>query len=242
LTHRAAARGGDAVVDRVEQWLLSLPVTRRTSEDPTWFDRLLERPLLALAAQLPPAHAGRALVAATLDQVDVLRSHDLPLVLEHGDVTAPNIFLRPDGGVGMVDWELTEPFGLPGSDFFHFLAFVGFARTGTTEASLQAAAFDDCFFGPHAWAQVRARRHLQLRGVAPQLLQPLLVATWARYVAHAAPRLRQLALSTGDTEGRLLAELLAHDRDATIWRRLVGEHAASAAPRPHDAEERAWVI
>ena len=54
------------------------------------------------------------LVERTLDALRPLRDAGLPLVLEHGDTSHPNLLLRRFGDLAVVDWELANPDGLPG--------------------------------------------------------------------------------------------------------------------------------
>lgn len=56
-----------------------------------------------------------------------LRSMQLPLVFEHGDLSYPNLLLLPTGEPGVLDWELANPDGLPACDLFLFLTYVAFS-------------------------------------------------------------------------------------------------------------------
>lgn len=114
------------------------------------YERLLEKPLRRFGAVLPE---DSDLVERTLELVRPLREGHVPPVFEHGDLSHPNLIRLADGRVGVVDWELAEPRGLPAHDLCFFLAYAAFARgpAGTTDQQLRA--FDEAFFGPDAWAR-----------------------------------------------------------------------------------------
>ena len=59
-----------------------------------------------------------ARLLGTLDDVAV------PTVLEHGDLAPPNLLRLRNGGLGVVDWEVADPAGLPLGDLLFFAAFV----------------------------------------------------------------------------------------------------------------------
>ena len=215
VTHRWAAAAPDRVLSEVGAMLTALPVVGRTAAEPGWYERLVAGPLARLEQTLGDPRTS-ALVARTLDLTAGLRSHDLPLVVEHGDVTHPNLLLDEVRGPGLVDWELAEPAGLPGHDLLLLLAFLAYARAGRHDRAGQARAVADAFFGPSPWAVGPAREHLVARGVDPSLLGPLLVTTWARYAAALVPRLER----AGGGPARL-REVFDRDRDVAVWQLLV---------------------
>jgi len=171
----------------------------------------------------------------------VLKDVELPLVFEHGDVTCPNILVDSFGQVGLVDWELAEPQGLPGTDLLQFLAFASFACAGVHDVPRQVLAFRNAFFGPRPWAADAARGHLRHRGVDERLLVPLLVTAWGRYAAKIAPRLQRLAESVDCEGGDLISYVAARDRDVAIWRSLVYNIASSNPTTTSELEEHSWV-
>jgi len=87
-----------------------------------------------------------------------LAGEQLPTVFEYGDLSHPNLLQLQSGKLGVIDWELAEPDGMPGADLFTFLAYAACAsqRAGTTE--LRHDAFLAAFFSPGTWATSRTAR------------------------------------------------------------------------------------
>jgi hypothetical protein len=196
--------------------LAALPTTGRSGQDPSWFGRLVERPLTEVAAAVALADVP-PLVDRTLAHLEVLRGADVPLVFEHGDLGHPNLVLGVRG-LGAVDWERAEPYGLPGHDLCFFLQYAAESLRGTFERPGQLRAFDDAFTGPGAWARPWLARYARERGLDDAWWPALILATWAR---SSAGLLRRLA--SGDSpavDGGLVAAFAA-DRDLALWRHAV---------------------
>ena len=129
----ALARDLEGNVEAAVAWLERLARTSArpasADEDDRRFRRLVEEPLQAFGAT---AHADlglRDLVPRTLEALEPLRGARLPLVLEHGDTSHPNLLRRPFGDLGVVDWELADHDGLPGHDLCFFLVYAASAST-----------------------------------------------------------------------------------------------------------------
>lgn len=143
---------------------------------------------LAGLARLDAATA--RLIERTRPLLTPLGTWDLPRTVEHGDFSAPNVLVQPDGQLGAVDWELAEPDGLPIRDMAFFLTYVAIARRRLRSVADHVAAFDAAFFGPDAWARRWLHAHARRLGVPEPAVAPLFLATWTRYVAGLWARLR----------------------------------------------------
>lgn len=188
LTPRMLRATPSRCIDAVAGWLIALSATRQSGSDAS-YERLLGEPLAFLAESFPLRAPQRELVARTLELVEPLRSAEVPRVLEHGDLSHPNlIWLRGDH-VGVVDWELAEEKGLPLHDLAFFLtsATLALRRPGTVEA--RAAAFHDAFFVPGGWARARVTAYKGKLALDGQVLTPLFAACWARYTAQLVARI-----------------------------------------------------
>jgi aminoglycoside phosphotransferase (APT) family kinase protein len=210
---RRPARAADAV----EGWLRRVAEGAHRQAGAERLDRLVAGPLKAVAALGP---GEQALVERTLEVCAPLAGAELPVVLEHGDLSHPNVLLGPGGRIGAVDWELAEPRGLPLHDLTFFLAYVAGARwrartPADHEAAVRRAERD---------TTARLRRRAAALDVAPELVSPLVVASWARQAAGAWRR----------TEHRDPA-WLRQSRLVRLWRRALavatgnGEVAACAS-------------
>jgi hypothetical protein len=208
----------------VEGWLDGLPVTGSSGDDDGWFDRMVAAPLRDFAGHAPLGDETRRLVDQTLRIVEPLAEARFPFVFEHGDLTHPNLLARPGDRLGVVDWELSQPRGLPVHDWCLFLAFVAFSLAQVHDRDGQVRAFESAFVGPRPWALPLVARRLARLSVDARLVVPFVVACWARYVAELLPRLLGTVAggSTMAHGGRALSDeasaLVQQDRDLALWR------------------------
>ena len=209
-------------VDEVLRWLLDLP---RPGNEPARFDSLVELPLRRLGAALPPELAETSLVAETLEALGELRGPALPAVVEHGDLSHPNLIRMGDGRVGVVDWELAQFDGLPAADLCFFLGYVATTVRRARSRRRLAAAFDEAFAAPDGWARPPLLAYARRVGFDLSLLSPLLVATWARYAARFVARVEGAAVDHASGErGRISPVALAALRDSphlVLWERAL---------------------
>jgi aminoglycoside phosphotransferase (APT) family kinase protein len=157
----------------------------------------------------------RLMLDGTQERVEPLATQVLPRVFAHGDLSSPNILMDDAGGIGIVDWELADPTGLPASDVFFFLTYIAFARSDATTAKEQVKAFGDAFFGSPAWARTYVMDYAKALGLSSRSLRPLFLLTWVRYVESLVVRLRH------DGHGVLTEELrlwLTTNRYFALWK------------------------
>ncbi|GEM_PF-648454 len=200
-------------------WLLNLHLASaiRGAKHEDWFERLVENPLQQLKKMLPVSADDGRLIDQTLAMLYPFRDSEVPLVMEHGDFSAPNILQDENGRAGVVDWELAEPQGLPAADLFFFLTYIAFARQNARKNADYLKAFQQAFFGPKAWACPYVARYRERLNLAPELMAPLFVATWGRYVAGLVVRLQE----SNEAGGRVRDETvkwLRSNRYYVLWR------------------------
>ncbi|MGH2570604.1 MAG: aminoglycoside phosphotransferase family protein, partial [bacterium] len=186
MDRAAVRRRPKACADSVATWLTDLHRATKVAAGPDSLGRLVASPLDRFEALCAGRPGERALVRRTREIVEPLLAADVPLVFEHGDLSAPNILIDGRDRVGVVDWELADPAGLPATDLFFFLTFVAFARGRASGRRDWLAAFRAAFFGPDAWATPWIRKYADAMELPAGSLKPLFVSTWARYVAVAA--------------------------------------------------------
>lgn len=220
-----------AVID----WLAEVQRPARAARA-IWFERLVERPLRSFEAIFPLASEEMEALQRTWELVAPLRDADLPLVFEHGDLSHPNLMLLRDGGLGVVDWELAEPEGLPAYDLFFFLTYAAFALRNARSNGDYLAAFHQAFFGRSAWARPYVAAYARQLHLAPGLLTPLFVLCWARYLTSLLLRLGDAARPQGRLEPATATWLRAN-RYYALWRHAVA-HAGelewqALPPTPH---------
>jgi aminoglycoside phosphotransferase (APT) family kinase protein len=181
LSPRAVRRDRERLIADGCAWLVRLAeATARRPPDDGWYERLVAAPLRALGRRLADGTPLQPLVERTLERARALRDADLPLVLEHGDLGHPNLLRRPDGRLGVLDWERADPSGLPGHDLVFLLAYAAACgRSGP-------AAVPGAFFGRDAWAWPVAERYAGALGIDAALLPALVAVASARVVAASA--------------------------------------------------------
>jgi hypothetical protein len=189
-------------------------------------------PLLARCVEL---YALGPEVAAVLDEhLRRLREHPapFPLVLQHGDPGAWNVLRTADGSLAWLDWEATEPSGMPLWDLFHFSRSygVGAARAeGGRQGSL--GAFRRVFLPGSQLVDalaVAVGDHVAQLGLDDELVEPLFHLCWMHRAVKEATRLPAARLASGHYV-RLL-QLGLHERNAPGLQALFG-----ARPRPRAA-------
>jgi aminoglycoside phosphotransferase len=206
----------------VLRWLSELP---EPGPEPADFDLLVERPLALLEAALPPEAPERTLATRTRAAVEPLRRARLTAVVEHGDLSHPNLIRLRDGRVGVVDWELAETAGLPLCDLCFFLAYVATSRRRARTPEELAAAFDEAFASPDAWARAPLLSYVRRIGLDPSLTAPLLAATWGRYVVRIVARVEGSAELAAPIS-KIALEALRRSPHRVLW-----EHVLEAPPR-----------
>jgi hypothetical protein len=228
ITPTELRRRPQRAVDDVLRWLLELPAPR---PEPARIDLLVDGPLTWLETLLPPDAPERQLVARSLEAVEPLRGVTLPAVVEHGDLSHPNLIRLRDGRLGVVDWELGETAGLPMCDLCFFLGYLAATRRRASRPRQLAAAFDGAFASPDAWARPPVRSYAGRLGLEASLLGPLLAATWARYAVRIVARIEGVGAPAGLTaDGEVISPValaaLRESPQLALWQR-----ALDASPR-----------
>ena len=205
--------------DVVTRWLTEMrhPHQNGRAASTGWFEQLVEQPLNDFAHAFPLSGEETRLLESTWDLVAPLRDSGLPLVFEHGDLCHPNLLVLHRGGLGVIDWELAEPRGLPTYDLFFFLTYAAFAQHHATDNRQYVSAYREAFFGPSAWARPYVRTYAERLQLPPRVLTPLLALCWVRYLISLLTRLGEAGRSDR-TVGVDTAAWLRTNRYYALWR------------------------
>ncbi len=168
----------------------------------------------------------RRAIAAASRLLDAIRALDAPPCFEHGDLAPPNLLLTPEGGLGVVDWELAGPTRLPMQDLLFYLSHIAWeSARGSTAQRL--AAIDAAFLAGDGWAWAPLQRRAHELGVDPTFIPLLLLACWTRYAADTLDRVHSARTLTAYPAREL--EQVRRLRPYAIWRHLIDRLAGGAA-------------
>lgn len=206
-------------VDAATNWITSLHAATANSESvPGFFEQEIERPIEMFRRFFP--------LTAMQDRVMSMCEHALrehregfPSVFEHGDFSHPNIFVLQDGRIGVVDWELAKRFGLPAVDLFFLLSYVSSAISDSNTTEQHVSAFQRAFMEPSPWAQRYIGGYATVMQLLPDLLVPLFVLCWTRYVVNRA--MRAAATSGSKLPANRVMDWIRSDRYYAYWRHAV---------------------
>jgi len=175
--------------EKVVNWLIDFQQAGRVpSESETgWYDRLVTHPLNRFAESVSMTSDDRNLLDQTREIASALRDSELSLVFEHGDLSDPNLLLTNSGTIGVLDWELAVPHGLPASDLFFFL---NYAAASAASRKDPLKRFHETFFTRSSWIRPLIHNYAEQFSLSAELLTPLFVLCWARRVACLSERIR----------------------------------------------------
>lgn len=216
-----------AALDLVLPWLVALvPAPSDAPPAVERLERLLESSLDGFAASFRPSPDERGRIERTKAIVASLRDVQLPVAIEHGDVSHPNLLVGPDGRLAAVDWELGEPRGLPAHDLFGFLGYVAIARARAEKAHAQGEALRAAILEDDGWTWPAAERYAWAIHLDPSLLSAMAVMSWARRAVGLIERLYDGPPTT------LTPQTLAWIRDHRVtsaWAAAVERHERESA-------------
>lgn len=207
----------ESACDLALGWLTDLPRTPAERAAPDWFDTQIMRPLQVFGEAFPLNTEERQLWARTEAVIAGLRHAGLAPIVEHGDVSHPNLIALHNQNLGVVDWELAEMQGVPACDMFFFLTYAAFARDDARARRDFLTPFSDAFFGPGAWAVPVVEQYARRMEIAQDDLKPLFVLCWARYMSRLLLRLYNNDPARGSVEPETAA-WLRDNRYYTLWR------------------------
>lgn len=210
--------------EAVVRWLLDVQHASCEPLVAAQLEQMIDTPLRRFADTFPLTTEEEHLLERTRTYVAPLFREDFWTVVEHGDLSHPNIMRLNAHDVGVVDWELAEACGIPAQDLFFFLAYAGFASFRARQSGDYIAAFKATFFGAEAWAMRYVQRYAEAFGLTKQQLTSLFLLCWPRYIIGLANRLLDGGTETGD-RGSATADWLRSNRYFELWNYAVN-HAS----------------
>ena len=142
----------------------------------------------------------------------------LPRVCEHRDFAPWNVFVTARGGLAVLDWESSEPHGLPGLDLEYFLTYLAFAferaRDHATMIRSYRALLDRSSFTGRVHREC-VEQYAGAVGVKTADFHAVRLLTW---VIHSRSEFRRLSADAVGTPSR---EALAESLFVGLWREEV---------------------
>ncbi len=124
---------------------------------------------------------------------------DLPSVVEHRDCSPWNVLITPSGEPVLLDWESSEPSGLPGLDLVYLLANCAFVLDKALESGRTRESYARLLDPATPYGCVAARafaEYASALGISEENLRRLRLLTW---ITHSRSDFRHLQLeSQGD--------------------------------------------
>jgi aminoglycoside phosphotransferase (APT) family kinase protein len=183
----------------VTERLVELAGDTRPQPRHGWWDRLVEEPVAAWERSFREVLEGGE---ATQVRAALSALGDLALVCEHRDTAPWNILVGDTGELALVDWESSEPSGLPALDLVYFLTYAAFLVDGALASGQTSEAYvrslDPTTFTGGIVARCE-RLYCDRVGLDPNHLHPLRLLCW---VVHCRSDYRHLELDAAAKPGR----------------------------------------
>ncbi len=211
-------RDPERIIQITRDWLLEIQSNSTGPHDDHWYEVFVESPLLALRDIFPLTTKERDLVNQCEQYLVVLKETSLPYVLEHGDLSHPNLILTEHGSLGVLDWELATIRGLIASDLFFFLGYAAFSLHHANESGDYIQAFDRAFFDRGAWAQPHIHEYKTALTLETNTVPALFLLSWLRYLVQFIGRLHLRKTEYISLE---TADIVRKHRSYALWKHAV---------------------
>ena len=198
-------------------WLADLAGRPAHCPPATWWNRLIE-PVLEDFEESFGSVVDPGMLRETQDILTTLGA--LPLVCEQRDFGPWNMLMTADGGLAVLDWESSEPQGLPALDLIYFLSYLVFFLDGTLRpnGAIGSGRFRESYrttLDPSTLVgSVRSEclaRYASQVGLHSDALRPLGLLVW---LIHSRSEYQHFA---ADVAGRPEREALRHSLFISLW-------------------------
>jgi hypothetical protein len=204
---------------KVTAWLAELAGAGqpRPSIPAVWRHRLVEPVLRDFDDSFGPV-IDRGMLRETENILNTLGA--LPLVCEQRDCGPWNMLMTSEGELAVLDWESSEPEGLPALDLIYFVTYLSFFISGVLRPNGATASgrFRECYrMSLDPSARLGSLRSECLSSYANDIganadaLRPLALLAW---LVHSRSEYRHFFTDTGD---RPAPELLRQSLFVGLW-------------------------
>ena len=199
-------------------WLQDVQSNPTEPHDNRWYAELVESPLTMLRNDFPLTAIEADLLQRCEEYLAVLKDLSLPYVLQHGDLSHPNLVLTGHDSIGVLDWELATIRGLVASYFFFFLSYIAFSVSHANDSGEYVSAFDEAFFGNKSWMQPHVQAYMTTCNLQSDSFPALFLLCWLRYLVQFIGRLHVCKTEPISME---TANIVRNNRYYAIWKYTV---------------------
>jgi hypothetical protein len=174
--------------------LSALASRARFSPRSDWWDRLVQPVLQEFSQSFGSVFTSRerCLIHDVLNRLP-----DLPIVFEQRDCSPWNILMDNEGEIKVLDWESSEPNGLPLLDLIYFLTYLSFFVNGIMESREYAQAYPDVFNPQSSIGRINyecLEKYCVEMNLDPSVIAPLRLLTW---LIHSRPEYQRAMDDSG---------------------------------------------
>jgi hypothetical protein len=177
---------------QVTTWLVELAGTERARPPALWRSRLVEEPRRKFEETFDESGSGDFERARSI----LSQLGQLPLVCEHRDCSPWNILVTDEGRLAFLDWESSEPNGLPALDLIYFLTQASFLLEGALDSGHVREAYAR-MLDPTTFTGTVVRRceerYCERLDLDSSVIRPLRLLCW---IVHSRSDYRHLELET----------------------------------------------
>jgi hypothetical protein len=184
------------VARKVTDWLIELAGGSRPSPSFEWWDRLVGSVIRDFSQSFGHAFSAQELSCIN----DILNQlGDLPIVFEQRDCSPWNVLINNKSEIKVLDWESSEPSGLPLLDLIYFLTYLSFFMDGTMESKEYVKAYRNAFNPRTLIGKINMEcleKYCAEMNLDVSALKPLRLLTW---LIHSGPEYQRLVEDAGGT-------------------------------------------
>lgn len=163
---------------KVTDWLIALASDAIPSARIEWWDRLVGSAIKGFSQRFGLVFDTHELncIQQALNKLD-----NLPIVFEQRDCSPWNVFMNEEGEIRVLDWESSEPSGLPAPDLIYFLTYLSFFVEGAMESKEYLKAYQKAFDSQTAIGMVNRdclEKYCAAINLNTSVLKPLRLLTW----------------------------------------------------------------
>ena len=179
---------------KMTDWSIALAGESIPSPRSEWWDRLVQPVLQEFLQSFGAVFTSQELCVVH----DVLNQlTDLPIVFEQRDCSPWNILMDDQGDIKVLDWESSEPHGLPTIDLIYFLTYLSFFVEGVMESREYAKVYSNVFDTQSPTGRINnecLEKYCMELNLNPSAVRPLRLLTW---LIHSHSEYKRLVEDSG---------------------------------------------